>query len=410
MEQINPWIWALGIEDTFIGQTARGERVLDEYDLTQHTQNWREDLELARHIGVQMIRYGIPWYKVQNERGKFDWHWTDQVMSYFEKCKEITPIIDLMHYGTPLWLENEFIHEDYPTLVASYAAEFAKRYPFVKYYTPLNEPFINAEWCGWSGTWPPYLKGHHGFVTMIRQLCKGIVLTVRALREVNPEAIMVHVDASKKYIPETASEEEETVLWNEIRYVTWELIQGNVKQGTPLYTWLHERGMKEEDFDWLSKNAIDIDIVGLNYYPQFSVNVIKTNQMSSEQIPESVPGSGQDLFDIVQDAFNRYNRPIFITETSYRGTVEQRIKWLDEAIETCKRLKESGVDLFGLTWFPFFGMIEWEYRTNGGNLKDNIAPFGLYNLELKENGELDRVPTPVLDRFLVHLEKNRAIE
>lgn len=395
-----PWIWAVGIEDTFIRQTTRGERPLDEYDLTQHTQFWLEDLERAHSLGVQMIRYGIPWYKVQPSPFKFDWSWTDKVMEYFESHTDLVPIIDLMHYGTPVWMENEFMNNDYPRHVAEYAAEFAKRYQsFVRYFTPLNEPFINAEWCGWSGSWPPYLKGHRGFVAIMNQLCKGIVLTVNALRETIPGSVMIHVEASKKYVATEVGAEEEAILWNEIRNVMWELIQGKVQSDHPLRKWLLERGLNNADFKWFEDNKIDIDIIGLNYYPQFSLNAIRNGQMRSEEIPEPIQGTGQDLLNIVQDTYNRYKRPIFITETSYRGTVEERISWMNELERTCRKIVSLGIDLYGVTWFPFIGMIEWQYRTNGGSIEENIAPFGLYDLVMNSDGQLSRVATEAVTKF-----------
>ena len=220
MREKKPWIWALGIEDTFIGQTNRQERTLDEYELTQHYRFWKEDLDAARATGATMIRYGIPWYKVEPEPGVFDWSWVDQVMEDFANHPEMVPIIDLMHYGTPLWLKNEFMNGQYPQRVAAYAAAFAARYgKQVQYYTPLNEPFINAEWCGWTGTWPPYLRGHLGFAQMMNQLAKGIILTMEAVRQHRSDALFVHVEASKLFVTGDPALTEETALWNEIRYV-----------------------------------------------------------------------------------------------------------------------------------------------------------------------------------------------
>src|SRR3954447_13576265 len=75
--------WATGIEDTFIPQTERaGERVLDEYALTNHYLYWREDLDRAAALGVNSMRYGIPWYKVEPQPGQFVWAWLDQVLEY----------------------------------------------------------------------------------------------------------------------------------------------------------------------------------------------------------------------------------------------------------------------------------------------------------------------------------------
>ncbi|WHY74828.1 beta-galactosidase [Fictibacillus enclensis] len=100
------FVFAVGIEDTFVIQTERGERPLDEYALTQHYEKWREDLDLARNSGSSMIRYGIPWHVVEETKGQYNWLWVDQVMDYFREHRELVPIIDLMHYGTPGWEDS----------------------------------------------------------------------------------------------------------------------------------------------------------------------------------------------------------------------------------------------------------------------------------------------------------------
>jgi beta-glucosidase/6-phospho-beta-glucosidase/beta-galactosidase len=400
------WIWAVGFEDTFIGQTARGERPLDEYEITQHYQNWSEDLDLVRESGATMIRYGIPWYRVEPEEGVFDWSWTDQVMAYYDRHRELVPIIDLMHYGTPLWLKNEFMNARYPDCVARYAKAFAERYKGItSYYTPLNEPIVNAEWCGWSGTWPPYLKGVLGFSLMMNQLSKGIIKTVQNIKSVIPNAIMVHVEASRKYVAEDSSLIEETKLWNELRYMMWELVLGRIQQGHPLYEWVLDHHIGTEDLAWYKTNRITLDIIGVNFYPQFSVNKISKEVIEQEQLPKPLPGDAEDLIDIARDLYQRYQKPIFITETSYNGSVEQRVQWLEEVIKACHRMLNEGIDLFGVTWFPFLDMVDWPYRTNGLSFGENAATFGLYTLEELPDGTLRRVKNAAGQRFEEEVNK-----
>src|SRR3954451_12750786 len=73
------FVWAVGIENTFVPHTRSGHRRLDEYELMDHYRQWRQDLDLAADLGISAIRYGIPWYKVNPEPGRFDWSWTDAV-------------------------------------------------------------------------------------------------------------------------------------------------------------------------------------------------------------------------------------------------------------------------------------------------------------------------------------------
>mgnify|MGYP000279976791 FL=1 len=76
------FIWASGIEDTFVPQSRPGHRALDEYLLIGHYQHWREDIVLANKLGLNALRWGVPWYRVEPFPGEFDWRWTDQVIPY----------------------------------------------------------------------------------------------------------------------------------------------------------------------------------------------------------------------------------------------------------------------------------------------------------------------------------------
>src|SRR5690348_4119806 len=66
------FLWASGIENTFVPQVRPGDRALDEYELMGHYQHWREDLALARDLGLHALRWGIPWYRVEPKQGQFD--------------------------------------------------------------------------------------------------------------------------------------------------------------------------------------------------------------------------------------------------------------------------------------------------------------------------------------------------
>src|SRR5215208_3938281 len=132
-----PFLWATGIEDTFIPHTRPGLRALDEYELTQHYRLWKTDLDLVAETGVKYLRWGIPWYRVQPAPDRWDWSWVDEVLAYMVDVKGLTPILDLVHYGTPLWMENSFLNSRYPEHVAAYSAAVVERYEsLVTYYTP----------------------------------------------------------------------------------------------------------------------------------------------------------------------------------------------------------------------------------------------------------------------------------
>ncbi len=196
--------WLAGIEDTFItAPSPRTGRTLDEYELTGHYRNWRDDLQLFAELGVRSVRYGVPWHRTNPAPGVFDFRWADGPL---ERLLElgIEPVVDLVHYGLPPWIEGAFLDPEFPELMAEYARRVAERYRGrIRAYTPLNEPRITAWYCGKLGWWPPRHRGWRGFTAVMLAVCRGIVRTCEALREVDPDLLLAHVDATDLYLPET---------------------------------------------------------------------------------------------------------------------------------------------------------------------------------------------------------------
>jgi beta-glucosidase/6-phospho-beta-glucosidase/beta-galactosidase len=56
------FLWAAGIENTFVPQARPGQRPLDEFELMGHYEHWREDLDLWSELGQSALRWGPPWF------------------------------------------------------------------------------------------------------------------------------------------------------------------------------------------------------------------------------------------------------------------------------------------------------------------------------------------------------------
>jgi beta-glucosidase len=381
------FLWAGGIENTFVPQTRNGHRPLDEYELMGHYEHWREDLALARDLGLKSLRWGIPWYKVEPEPGKFDWRWIDEVLPYLVEELKIMPVIDLMHYGCPVWLKKEFANKNYPKFVARYAAEFAKRYQgLIKWYTPLNEPIINALMCGMRGLWAPFLKGEKGYIRLMIQLAKGIVRTVNAIKEIQPDAVMVHVEATG--LTRTIREDLAPLANEETHrgYLCYDLITGRLKHDHLLYSWLVRNGASPDDLAELKQNKISLDVLGMNFYPQWSTKQLYLDKRGRIAFREVEP-EGNGFVELIRHYYERYQVPVMITETSAVGSEEIRLKWLESSVSMIKNLRADGVPVIGYTWFPLFTMIDWRYRFSNEPLENFYLELGLYKLNREANGK-----------------------
>jgi beta-glucosidase/6-phospho-beta-glucosidase/beta-galactosidase len=395
------FLWASGIEDTFVPQTRPGHRALDEYQLMGHYEHWRDDLALARTLGVRALRWGVPWYRVEPLPGEFDWSWTDQVLGYMTEELGITPILDLMHYGCPFWLRREFASEDYPRAVASYAGAVARRYRGkVRWYTPLNEPLVNALFCGKRGLWPPYLRGDAGYIRILLQLVRGIQLTVDALKSVDPGAVMVHVEAAGLARAARADLQALAVEDQRRGFLAYDLLTGRVTPEHPLFTWLLRNGAGPDELVKIARAAIPLEIMGLNFYPQWSTQQVSVTR-NGRLAWRAVEQDGSGFVTMIEDYHRHYGVPIMVTETSAKGPLDVRSRWLEASVAGIRRLRAEGVPVLGYTWFPMFTMIDWRYRFGKRPLEQFYLDLGVFTLSHRsQNGAGKRWDeTPLVEQF-----------
>lgn len=400
--------FVVGIEDTFVPHAFPGHRALDENELTQHYRFWSEDLGLAADAGAGAIRYGFPWYRLNPAPGRFRWDWADRVVDRLDELG-LEAIVDLVHYGTPLWLDNGFLHTDFPARLAEYAAALADRYRGrLTTWTPMNEPQITAMHCGEQGIWPPRLTGHDGYVKLVRAIVRGVVAAQEALGEVSGGAArIVHVEATFRYAGATGAFAEEVELLRARQFLIQDLLGGRVDDDHQLAGYLGGHGFGDDDLAWCAANPAIPDVVGINYYPHLTT----TDYRPGETLPVAARPRRDDwttgLEEVLRAFAGRYGRPLMVTETSVLGDVPRRLAWLDASLELVAGLRGQGLEIVGYTWWPLFDLVGWEYRDAMGPVGEHLVRMGLYDLEADEIGTLHRRVTPVADRFRTWTASNR---
>lgn len=400
--------FCIGFEDTFIPQSRPGMRALDEYELTGHYQRWYKDLGLIAQVGANQVRWGIPWYLVNPKPHVFRFDWLDEVVDRFAELG-LDVIVDLMHYGTPLWLDNSFINNDYEAYVAEYAATVADRYRGrLSIYTPLNEPLLNALYCGQYAYWPPYLSGDDGLVKLLKKITRGMIATQRSIKEVNPDATFVNVEASFRFGGDRQAFSDEVSFMENRRFIVEDLITGKVDEQHPLYAWLLDHGFSNQDIDWYQNNSIIPDVIGVNYYPKVSTVKYEAGQWhaGSPQDPMPFQNDGVNGMEEVLTLFaDRYKRPVYLTETSWPGSVGERIDWLKKSVQSVVKLRAKGMSIIGYTWWALFDMIYWRYRDEDKPAEEYLAQMGLWDLVPDGRLSFNRVKTSAADTYLELVER-----
>lgn len=373
--------WLLGIEDTCVYPPARFEMApLDEHELTEHTLRWREDLDAVRDLGATAIRYGVGWPLVHTAPGVFDWSALDERLRYAAGDLGLTVIADLVHYGTPTWLEGSFADPGYPSAIAEFAAAFAARYRgVVEHLTPLNEPVTTASFCGLRGVWPPALTGWDGWTAVTLGIVEGIRRTVAAARAANPDVVIVHVEASALYEASVPSLEEHADLLRSVAALPTELLLGLVDTAHPMHGWLLDQGADAAVLESFRSAVPRVDLLGVNYYPDLTPRVLVEGPADAGGSVEQVAVNrwADGLRDRLTHFADRFGVPLLVTETSIEGTEAVRAEWLAESARAVLDLRDEGLDIRGYTWWPLLDFVDWSYASGGRNVEEFLlAPEG----------------------------------
>ena len=145
-----------------------GDRYLDQLDRSGHAQRI-DDLDRFAVLGIRTIRYPFLWERIAPEGPeRADWGWADARMERLAALG-MTPIAGLVHHGSGppgASLESGRFAEG----LAEYAGAFARRYPQVRDYTPVNEPLTTARFTGLYGHWHPHRADEPSFLRMVADL------------------------------------------------------------------------------------------------------------------------------------------------------------------------------------------------------------------------------------------------
>lgn len=392
--------WAVGIEGSCIPHLG-----IDEFQWTGHDKQWRADFErAARDLGCRWLRYSLCWHLIEKSPGVYDWTWADERIGYARELG-LNLILDLVHFGTPTWLPEAFGDIDFPAALERFSREFGKRYSgIVHAVCPVNEPLITTLFCGDVGLWPPHARGLPGYMTLLSRVSQSICRSVRALRETMSSVEIVLCDALEFTRTEDGCNqiantellkrlEEDVVLRNGRRHIVLDLITGRVDQEHPLHSWLVQNGFPATDTNWFLRNAVEIDVLGLDYYAHSEIELYPHENHYRQRVPQKLAG----LYNTVRDYWQRYRLPIMITETNCYGDDEKRREWLRFTVEDICKLRAEGVPVIGYTWWPLLDHLDWD----GAMLHHigRIHHVGIYRLERDCIGEMKRVVTPLKEDF-----------
>lgn len=360
-------VWG-GVEPT-INRT--GEVYFSQFERSGHRERLSDLDEFAR-IGLRTLRFPILWEEVAPDAPD-EFHW-DRIDVAVQRLRElgIRPIAGLLHHGSgPRY--THLADPGFPQKLAAFAGAVAERYPWIDAYTPVNEPLTTARFSGMYGLWYPHGRDEQTFARCLINQCRGTVLAMRAIREVNPSAQLVQTDdLGKTY--STSRLQYQADFENERRWVTWDLLTGRLGHNDAMWGALCAAGIDESELVAFQENPCPPDIVGINHY-------ITSERFLDDDLgahpPETHGGNGRgDRYadvaavrtradeilgaeGVLREAWERYSLPIAVTEAHLGCTREEQLRWFMEVWRGAEKLRSEGVEIRAVTVWSLLGAFDW---------------------------------------------------
>jgi len=369
---------------------AFGNRV-DLINTTGHLEFLDHDYKALSPFNIGTVREGIRWSFVERRPYHYDW---TVVESMIKKGQQygIQQVWDICHFGFP---------DDLTPLHPMFARRFAHLCrAFVILYrsivptgnlivTPINEVSF-LSWLGGDarGT-SPFCVGL-GWEVKYR-LMKAYIEGIRAMKEVDPSIRILTTEPLVNMVTPlnpTRRDLKYAYSANENQFQSLDILAGR---------------MCPE----LGGSLSLLDLIGFNFYYN-NQWIIKTENFLPWFNEENDP-RWRPLSSLLAMAYNRYKRPIVITETSH--SQEHRPNWIEYiGNEICKTI-QTGIPLFGVCLYPIIDRPDWDFpeKWHGAGLWDLqiingqgrerqlYEPYGM---------ELNRVQKQVMDAARLSMDKN----
>jgi len=335
---------------------------------TQHDIRFSDDYEALAAIGIKTVREGICWSMVEKSPEVFDFSEVHNRMLAAEKFG-IQQIWDLIHFGYPdgIYPTHPHFCSRFEKLCEAFTLFYKEHSKQPLFVVPINEiSFLSWHSGDVRGTVP--FAVNSGW-DIKYHLCKAAILGIKKIKNIDPESCIILVEPLVRIHssgPETLNQ---TLDSNENQYQAMDIIAGRI---------CPELGGSEAF----------LEILGFNYYwnCQWEVNGPPIDWPDTEQ--KRIPFSA-----LLQEAYQRYQKPIFVSETGHFGS--GRVEWLNEIAAECLLAKKKGVDLRGICIYPVTDRPDWDDLTK-------YSECGIWDLDENSN----RIPHQEYINDLVKLQPN----
>jgi dTDP-4-dehydrorhamnose reductase len=349
----------------------------DWYDQTPRSghEHRAGDIELFASLGMTSLRYPALWERISPDSPEQrDFRWTDERLPLIRDAG-MQPILTLCHHGSgPHY--TSLVDDSFAPGLARHAKAVAERYPWVRDWTPVNEPLTTARFSALYGYWYPHTTSEPLFWTALLNEIDATRLSMREIRRVNPQARLIQTD-DLGYCHSTEPLACEADYQNQRRWIGWDLLCGMVTPEHPLWERIASHGLAER-LRVIADDPCPPDVIGVNHYlasERLLDHRLERHENRAVADKELGDCGGLAYVDVdairnreegvlglpalLRQAWERYGRTVAVTECHNGASREDQVRWFVEVWDGVERLRADGADICAVTAWSLLGSHDW---------------------------------------------------
>jgi len=341
----------------------------------QYTR-YEADFDLAVELGHTAHRLSVEWARIEPEPGVFDEREIEHYIGVLKalKARGLTSFVTLHHFTNPQWFARRggWVAGDASQLFERYVRRIAPELaPYVDFWLTINEPSTVPPAGYVTGFWPPFRKlALFSAARMIEQQAIAHKRAYAALHELVPDARVGYTTTFLCWRPRN-----ERSRWQQFLART--------------ASWVSNY--------WFSDRVGDAtDFIGLQFYLTLAVGWRPYGVGNMAGAPRN--DLGWDIVpsgfrDVVNAAWRRYGKPIYITENGLADAADsRRADYIRDHLVELRRAMTDGADVRGYLHWSLLDNFEWAY---------GYAPrFGLVEVDFDTQVRTPRPSARVYERII----------
>jgi beta-glucosidase len=261
-------------------------------------------------------------------------------------------IAELCRFGVPSWLGG-FQDPAFPVLFAEHARAFARRFPWVRCYTPVSETLVCATASALTGEWNDAVRDEGTFVRVLVHLCRAHELAVEAILAERPDAVFVHRERVP-IPPPSALDAAAGLRWSAVRPLGLDLMLGR-EFPAGAGAWLQRHGVPSNELSFFRERRA----VGRRW-------------LAASDVGADAAGRG----DLSAGVLARYGIPLLVLAAP-AGDADRAALLAEEGARTVA-LRRTYARVHGFAWPALTDAVGWE---RGASVRANaVHADGLLSL------------------------------